>query len=94
MLISTLANNQFIFTDAQDGKIIFQSYHTIICEYDMFKKVLLLYGNGYGYSRTTSKYFNRFLDQLLIDSEVVKKVIKSKISASDGAVTIFYKTIK
>ena len=51
-------------------------------------------GNGYGYSRTTSKYFNRFLDQLLIDPEVVKTVIKSKISASDGAITIFYKTIK
>ena len=88
MLISTLANNQFIFTDAQDGKIIFQSYHTIICEYDIFKKVLLLYGNGYGYSRTTSKYFNRFLEQLLIDPEVVKTVIKSSTPASDGAVKI------
>lgn len=91
MLISTLANNQFIFTDAQAGKIIFQSYHTIICEYDIFKKVLILHGNGYGYSRTTSKYFNRFLDQLMIDPEVVKTVIKSKTPGTDGAITIFYK---
>lgn len=88
MLTSTLANNQFIFTDATSGRIIFQSYNTIICEYDIIKKVLLLYGNGYGYSRTTSKYFNRFLDQLMIDSEVVKNVIKSNTPALDGAITI------
>lgn len=88
MLITSLAKNQTVYTDPATCTFYFQSYSTLLCEYDAIKKVLLLYGNGYRYSRTTSKYFNRFLEQLLIDPEVVKTVIKSNTPASDGAIKI------
>ena len=66
--VNQLANNQFIITE-NNGNEIFQSYDSIIA-----KKSLWAMGTGtedrieldqnyWDYSKTTSKYRNKFLDE-------------------------------
>lgn len=72
MRITTLANNQFIFSD-ESGNEFFQSYNSIIAKKTIDGKIFL---DSYfwDYSRTTSKYRNKFLE---IDTKTTKKLIKS-----------------
>lgn len=72
MRITTLSKNQFIFSD-ESGNEFFQSYNSIIAKKTIDGKIFL---DSYfwDYSRTTSKYRNRFTG--LTTSET-KKLIKS-----------------
>lgn len=72
MRITTLSKNQFIFSD-ESGNEFFQSYNSIIAKKTIDGKIFL---DSYfwDYSRTTSKYRNKFLE---IDTKTTKKLIKS-----------------
>jgi hypothetical protein len=55
--IKQLAPNQFYFFN--DGKIIFQSYDTIVCIIDEIGTILIT--ENQPQSKTTAKYLNKFL---------------------------------
>jgi len=60
--IKQIAPNQFYFTS--DGKIIFQSYETIVCtieNYENGNEPLIKITEGQPQSKTTAKYLNKFL---------------------------------
>ena len=60
--IITLAKNQYSIET--DGKIIFQSYDTIVCEITNFEngnEPVILITEGQPQSKTTVKYLNAFL---------------------------------
>ena len=60
--IQQLAPNQFYFTS--DGKIIFQSYQTIVCTIENFEngnEPIIKITEGQPQSKTTAKYLNEFL---------------------------------
>lgn len=53
--------NQFI--NESDNKIIFQSYGSVIASFNKNTKVLTLDDYYWDYSRTTSKYLYRFINE-------------------------------
>ena len=60
--IKTLAKNQLSIET--DGKIIFQSYETIVCEITNFEngnEPIIKITEGQPQSKTTAKYLNEFL---------------------------------
>ena len=60
--IKTLANNQLSIE--LDGKIVFQSYNTIVCEITNFEngnEPVIKITEGQPQSKTTAKYLNQFL---------------------------------
>ena len=65
--------NQFILTD-NDGVEYFQSYNSIIAkrEFEEGKEIITLDGQYWNYSRTTSKYRSKFLNETTKETE--KKV--------------------
>jgi hypothetical protein len=60
--IKQLAPNQFYFFS--DGKIVFQSYETIVCtieNYENGNHPVINITSGQPQSKTTAKYLNQFL---------------------------------
>ena len=60
--IKQLAPNQFYFFS--DGKIVFQSYETIVCtieNYENGNQPVVKITEGQPQSKTTAKYLNEFL---------------------------------
>lgn len=60
--IKQLAPNQFYFF--ADGKIVFQSYSTIVCTIENYEKgnePIIKITEGQPQSKTTAKYLNEFL---------------------------------
>ena len=57
--VITLANNQYIIKIG--NKLIFQSYETTIAFADISTHEVILHNDKDCYTRTTSKYLNRFL---------------------------------
>ena len=60
--IKTLATNQLWFEN--DGKIVFQSYNTIVCtieNYENGNQPIVKITEGQPQSKTTAKYLNQFL---------------------------------
>lgn len=60
--IKTLAKNQLSIET--DGKIIFQSYDTIVCTIENFEngnEPVIKITEGQPQSKTTAKYLNKFL---------------------------------
>jgi hypothetical protein len=60
--VKQLAPNQFYFFS--DGKIVFQSYETIVCtieNYENGNEPIVKITEGQPQSTTTTKYLNRFL---------------------------------
>lgn len=57
MKVLQLQNNQYLIF--MNDRVIFQSYQTIIAYYD--KKENKIYKDKTFYSRTTSKYFSKFM---------------------------------
>lgn len=60
--IKQLAPNQFYFFS--DGKIVFQSYETIVCtveNYENGNEPVIKITSGQPQSKTTAKYLNQFL---------------------------------
>lgn len=57
MKVLQLQNNQYLIF--MNDRVIFQSYQTIIAYYD--KKENKIYKDKTFYSRTTSKYFGKFM---------------------------------
>lgn len=53
--------NQFIIES--DGKIVFQSYQSVIADVDYNNGVITI-GEDYDYSRTTGKYRNAFFEEI------------------------------
>ena len=51
--------NQFVIVD--DNKIVFQSYDSMIVEFNTATSTIT-FGKDWNYSATTSKYRNQFLD--------------------------------
>lgn len=54
--------NQFIIQDNEHGKIFFQSYNSLIAEWDYMAQRLTL-GKHFAYSVTTSKYLHKWIDE-------------------------------
>ena len=60
--IKQLAPNQFYFFS--DGKIVFQSYDTIVCTIENFEngnEPIIKITKNQPHSKTTAKYLNQFL---------------------------------
>jgi len=60
--IKQLANNQFYLFS--DGKIIFQSYDTIVCTIENFEnsnEPIIKITENQPQSKTTAKYLNKFI---------------------------------
>lgn len=70
--------NQYIIQNGAD--MVFQSYNSIVAEYDGYNGKLTINNEIARYSITTKKYLNQFLDrfsQLNGYREVTQKAIKS-----------------
>ena len=64
--VQFLAPNQCYFY--ADSKIVFQSYKTIVCTVENYKngdQPVVTITDGQPQSRTTAKYLNRFLSQIV-----------------------------
>jgi hypothetical protein len=60
--VKQLAANQFYFIN--DGKIVFQSYNTIVCTIENFQdgnEPIISITANQPQSKTTAKYLNKFL---------------------------------
>lgn len=82
-----VAKNQVVIFGGDCNQfIVFQSYDSIICEYDKDMKILTLDNNAFGYSKTTSKYLNLFLqDYVGLNVNQIEKIKKGKsIKLSNG----------
>ena len=80
-LISSNGNivpNQFKIVTKD--KEIFQSYETIICEYNFIKREIILDTNALNYSKTTSKYLYLFLgmNRKQIEQDIKNGIITLK----------------
>ena len=65
MLLQKISNyfgvkNQFVIMD--EDKIVFQSYETLIAVYYRKSRTVILDTDAENYSRTTSKYLKRFIE--------------------------------
>lgn len=63
--------NQLIIED--EDKIMFQSYETLIAVYYRKSKTVALDNEAENYSRTTSKYLKRFIEEIAGDCINSKK---------------------
>lgn len=63
--------NQFILFD--NHKLVFQSYDSMIVEYDKFTSTIT-FGKNWNYSTTTAKYRNQFLSMYLPELANTKKL--------------------
>lgn len=62
----TTINNFYVknqFTMETASRVIFQSYKTIICVFNKKENVVFINSEFYKYSRTTTKYFNKFMSE-------------------------------
>ena len=75
MKARNIQTNQIVMED--DKKIIFQSYESIIATYDKKKESLTL-GRRWDYSKTTSRWFYVFIDDILPYNENTKEIIQTK----------------
>lgn len=75
-----VVKNQVVFFGGDCHQFTaFQSYDSIICEYDKDMKILTLDNNAFGYSKTTSKYLNIFLqDYAGLNVDQIKKIKKGE----------------
>ena len=74
---NVVKNQVVIFGGDCKQFIVFQSYDSIICEYDKDMKILTLDNNAFGYSKTTSKYLNLFLlDYVGLNVAQIEKIKK------------------
>lgn len=76
MLLQKISNyfgvkNQFVIMD--EDKIVFQSYETLIAVYHRKSRTVILDDNAENYSRTTSKYLKRFIEEIAGDCINSKK---------------------
>ena len=89
--------NQFIIVD--DDKLVFQSYDSMIVEYNK-KTSTITFGKNWNYSNTTSKYRNEFLRMYfpqLADSKKLKtlaELVKSCGGETEYLLGAFIYTIK
>ena len=71
--------NQFVINDFENGKVIFQSYSSKVCEID-FQNHKIVLGYDWDYSRTTMKHLAEFLRQnglgCMDNAKAVRKAIK------------------
>lgn len=83
---NVVKNQVVIFGGDCDQFVIFQSYDSIICEYDKDMKILTLDNNAFNYSKTSSKYLNLFLkDYIGLNVDQIKKIKKGEsIKFSNG----------
>lgn len=75
--------NQFIIVD--DDKLVFQSYDSMIVEYNK-KTSTITFGKDWNYSKTTAKYRNEFLRMYfpqLADGKKLK-TLAELVKACDG----------
>ena len=63
--------NQFVIAD--EDKIVFQSYETLIAVYHRKSRTVILDIDAENYSRTTSKYLKRFIEEIVGDCINSKK---------------------
>jgi hypothetical protein len=63
--------NQFIIAD--DHRMIFQSYDSMIVDIDFFNSTIT-FGKNWNYSTTTAKYRNQFLDMYFSSLANTKKL--------------------
>lgn len=63
--------NQFVINDG--NKLVFQSYNSMIVEYDKANSSIT-FGKDWNYSNTTSKYRNEFLDMYFPELADTKKL--------------------
>lgn len=73
--VKTIAPNQIYFES--NGKIIFQSYNTIVAMIENFEdgnEPIIKITDGQPQSRTTGKYLNKFLD-ITVGINDYKKVL-------------------
>lgn len=75
--------NQYLFSNSK--YICFQSYNTIMLEYDIVKGVIKFNTNEYNYTTTTNKYLGKVLEYIyyLTYSNEVKKLLDSKNRKKD-----------
>ena len=76
MLLQKISNyfgvkNQFVIMD--EDKIVFQSYETLIAVYYRKSGTVILDTDAENYSRTTSKYLKRFIEEIAGDCINSKK---------------------
>lgn len=89
--------NQFIIAD--DHRMIFQSYESMIVDID-FAHSTVTFGRDWNYSTTTSKYRNEFLDMYLPSLADTKKlkmleqIVRGCGGETDYQIGAFIYTIK
>lgn len=83
---NAVKNQVIIFSGDCDQFVVFQSYDSIICEYDKDMKILTLDNNAFDYSKTTSKYLNLFLQNYVgLNVDQIEKIKKGEsIKLSNG----------
>ena len=83
--------NQYIISDK--SKIYFQSYSSLIAEYDLINHELILY-SAFDYSTTTSKYLHKFLNDYVnynIFDFIKKHNIRKEKQLIYNDISIIYK---
>ena len=67
--------DQFLVYHDNFKKVSLQSYDSLVAEYDIENHILKIFEH-YNYSRTTSKYFNLFLKEIVLNEYDFKDLIK------------------
>lgn len=78
--------NQFIINDG--NKLVFQSYESMIIEYDKTNNSIT-FGKDWNYSATTSKYRNEFLNMYfpeLADTKKLKTIAQIAKAQTDNTI--------
>lgn len=76
---NVVKNQVIIFGGDCNQFAVFQSYNSIICEYDKDMKILTFDNNAFGYSKTTSKYLNLFLQNYVgLNVDQIEKIKKGE----------------
>lgn len=78
--------NQFIINDG--NKLVFQSYESMIVEYDKTNNSIT-FGKDWNYSNTTSKYRNEFLNMYfpeLADTKKLKTIAQVTKAQTDNTI--------
>lgn len=78
--------NQFIINDG--NKLVFQSYESMIVEYDKMNNSIT-FGKDWNYSNTTSKYRNEFLNMYfpeLADTKKLKTIAQVAKAQTDNTI--------
>ena len=86
---NVVKNQVVIFGGDCDQFVVFQSYDSIICEYDKDMKILTLDNNAFGYSKTTSKYLNLFLQNYVgLNVDQIEKIKKGESIKFDNGLIL------